>query len=168
MSTRDNDLINEAYQQVEEGIYDRLRARGAQAIGTMKGAGQRIAGAAQQAYGRGASAVGSVLDKGAQSLGYQGGGNVLTKYGQAQQQVGAKQVQAGQAASEAAKYDSYIQNAAQGLVTDLQKLNMPVDDSNALLKDIKTVLAKHLRNVNSQGAYIQPGFRGTTVARGIR
>ncbi len=162
MTDKDTQMLTEAYQQVEEGMFDRFRARGAQAVGAVKGAGQQLAGAAQQAFGKGVSAVGAAVDKGAQKLGYvpQPGssGSALSQYGQTQQAAANIKTQAGQRAGDVAKYQSYINSASQGLVTDLEKLNMPVDDSAALLQDIKDLLAKHLTQVSTKtGQFIQPG-----------
>ena len=51
MNNRDNRLIFEKYtpKTLEEGMWDRLKARGAGAVGAVKGLGQQAAGAVKGA-----------------------------------------------------------------------------------------------------------------------
>ena len=46
---KESHLIYETYQNLDEGVFDRLKARSAQAVGAIKGAGNRIAGTAKGA-----------------------------------------------------------------------------------------------------------------------
>ena len=68
---RDDININEAYakvyqQPLEEGICDVAKARGAQAVGAVKGLGQKVGGAYQQAKG---GLVQKAVGAGAKALG---------------------------------------------------------------------------------------------------
>jgi hypothetical protein len=151
---KDTDMLMEAYEQVlEEGLFDRFKARGAQAIGAVKGAGQQVAGGAKQLAGKAISKAGDYAQKGVEAVGgsVDPGKNKLTQAGANLQKTGAKQVGAGQRAGEEAKYRSYISNTVQTLITDLTKLGMAVNDEAALSKELTDVITKNLKQVTKSG-----------------
>lgn len=153
-SKKDTDMLMEAYEQVlEEGLFDRLKARGAQAIGAVKGAGQQIAGGAKQLAGQAVSKAGDYAQKGVEAVGgsVDPSKNKLTQYGAGLQKTGKKQIGAGQRAGEEAKYRSYISNTVQTLINDLSKLGMDVNDEAALSKELTDVIAKNLKYVTKSG-----------------
>jgi hypothetical protein len=151
---KDTDMLMEAYEHVlEEGLFDRFKARGAQAIGAVKGAGQQVAGGAKQLAGKAISKAGDYAQKGVEAVGgsVDPGKNKLTQAGANLQKTGAKQVGAGQRAGEEAKYRSYISNTVQTLITDLTKLGMAVNDEAALSKELTDVITKNLKQVTKSG-----------------
>jgi hypothetical protein len=152
---QDIELLAEAYEQVNEGIFDRLKARGSQAIGAVKGAGQQIAGKAQQAAGSLTSKAGDLAAKGVEAVGgtIDPSKNKLTQAGSSMQKAGSKQVSAGQRAGDEAKYKSYISNSAKTIATDLNKLGMAIGDEAALIQDLQATITKHLKNVTKSGQF---------------
>jgi hypothetical protein len=142
----DQAMLAEAYEQVNEGLFDRLKARGSQAVGAVKGAGQQLAGKAQQAAG---SAVSKAAELGGKALGVDASQGTLAQKGASMQQAGQKQQTAGARQGEEAKYKSYIANSAKTLANDLAKLGMAVDDEAALIQDIQTAITKHLSQVTA-------------------
>lgn len=150
---QDQEMLAEAYEMVQEGLFDRLKARGSQAVGAVKGAGQQLAGKAQQAAGGVVSKAGDLAAKGVEAVGgtIDPSKNKLTQAGAGMQKAGAKQVGAGQRAGEEAKYKSYITNSAQTIANDLNKLGMAVKDENALIADITAAITKNLSQVTARG-----------------
>lgn len=151
---KDTDMLMEAYEQViEEGLFDRLKARGAQAVGAVKGAGQQIAGGAKQLAGQAVSKAGGYAQKGVEAVGgsVDPSKNKLTQYGAGLEKAGKKQIGAGQRAGEEAKYRSYISNTVQTLINDLTKLGMAVNDEAALSKELTDVITRNLKQVTKSG-----------------
>ena len=145
---QDEQMIAEAYMQIQEGFMDRLKARGSQAVGAVKGAGQQIAGKAQQAAG---GALGKAAELGGKALGVDASQGGLAQKGQAMQKAGAKQIGAGARSGEEAKYKSYIANSAQTIAKDLSSLGMTVTDEATLIADIQAAITKNLSQVSGGG-----------------
>jgi hypothetical protein len=148
MTKSDQNLINERYEQIQEGLFDRLKARGAQALGTVKGAGQQIAGKARQVAG---GALSKTAELGGRALGVDASQGGLAQKGAQLTQAGKKQVGAGQRAGEEAKYQSYINNTVQTIIGDLTKLGMGIKDESVLSKELTDVITKNLTQVTAKG-----------------
>ena len=146
----DQKPLEEAYQLVQEGLWDRLKARGSQAVAAVKGAGHQIAGSAKQA-------AGSVLNKAAAGVGKVVGHDLSgSKWGQkaqSLQKAGTSQKEGASRMSQEAKYRSYINSAVQNVVTDLEKLQMPIADKDQLVAELRQVLFKNLKQVTANGRF---------------
>lgn len=110
---------------LEEGGLGRMFARGAQALGAIKGAGQQLKGKAQQAAGGVVQKAGNLAAKGVEAVGGQidPSQNKLTQAGQGMQQAGQANVATGAVQGQIAKIDSYKKSAGkniQKLVADIQ------------------------------------------------
>ncbi len=124
----DQQLLAEAYENVQEGFLDRIRASGAGMLGAIKGTGQKIQGASQKAIGSVASKLGA------------------TNTGSEIQQKGQEKIDQVAKATKAAKIDSYkksanknIENLMTSITTDLTKLGIAIDESELLAaKDLLT------------------------------
>jgi hypothetical protein len=156
LSKNDQELIGEAYEQMNEGMFDRFKARGSQALGAVKGAGQQIAGKAQQAVG---GAIGKAAGLGGQVLGVDASKGDLAQKGSAMQKAGAKQQTAGARQGDEAKYKSYITNSAKTIAKDLTKLGMSVSDEATLIADIQAAITKNLTQVTASGQFRDTGGR---------
>jgi hypothetical protein len=118
------------YQELlGEGIWDRMKASGAGAVGAVKGVADRVGGAINTAKGNIANAAGNFVANNIQSDPSQG--NKLTQYGQQQISQGQQQTQQGQQAGMNSKIQSYVTNASNTIVNDFQKLGLPLADSTA-------------------------------------
>lgn len=113
-NTKDQQMLEEAYQNIQEGRWDRFKARGAEAIGSAKGMGQQFKGGLQQAAG---SALG-VLNK-------QDGDRI--------KQQGNQNVRSGQASGHNSKIeylkknmDQRIQKFVEDIKNDIQKLGLDI------------------------------------------
>ncbi len=120
--------INEhEYQELlSEGLWDRMKARGA---GAVKGVADRVGGALNTAKGNITNAAGNFVANNIQSDPSQG--NKLTQYGQQQIAQGQQQTQQGQQAGMNSKIQSYINNASNTIINDFQKLGLPIADATA-------------------------------------
>lgn len=123
---------------VQEGFWDRMKARGAGAVGAAKGLGNQIKGAGQQALGSLATGAGNLAAKGVQAVGgtIDPSQNKLAQYGQQQTAQGQANVQAGQAQGQTAKLQSYINNSANTIINDFQKLGYQLPDANAARQEL--------------------------------
>ena len=148
MTKKDQELLAEAYGAVNEGMFDRLKARGAQAVGAVKGAGNQLAGKAKSAAG---GALGKAAELGGQALGVDASKSGLAQRGAELQKDGDKQQRAGDRQGDESKYKSYITNSAKTLANDLSKLGMEVADEDALIADIQASISKHLKQVTKSG-----------------
>ena len=162
MTKKDQELLAEAYGAVNEGLFDRLKARGAQAAGAVKGVGGRVKGAAQSAAG---GALSRAAELGGQALGVDASQGGLAQKGAEMQKDGAANTSAGKASGDEAKYKSYIANSAKTIANDLSKMGMEVGDEAALLNDIQATISKHLTQVTKGGLFKRGGGdrRGTQV-----
>lgn len=148
MNQPDQNLLEEAYQLVQEGLLDRLKARGSQALASVKGAGHQIVGKAKQVSGnllnKAVTGMGNVIGQDTSKSSLAQKGQDLAKAGASQRNTASKLPQE-------AKYRSYINNAAQTLVADLEKLGMPIKDRDQLVAALKTTLMSGLQQVTSKG-----------------
>tara|TARA_R110000824_G_C14846516_1_gene639618 strand:- start:107 stop:607 length:501 start_codon:yes stop_codon:yes gene_type:complete len=165
MTKNDQELMAEAYQQVQEGMFDRIKSRASQAVGAVKGVGDRVKGAAKGVAGK---AMSGAADLGGKALGIDASEGGLAKKGAEMQKDAAADTSAGKAAGQEAKFKSYIANSAKTIVNDLSKLNMEVDDPDALAGEIQSVVSKHLTQVTKGGLYKRGGGdrRGSKVGAG--
>lgn len=115
---------------LEEGLFDRMKAYGANAIGAVKGAGQQLKGKAQQAYG---NVLNKTAELGGQALGVDTSQGNLAQKGLAMQQAGQSNVQAGSTQGENSKIDylkknisKRIDNFVANLNNDIQKLGLNI------------------------------------------
>jgi hypothetical protein len=162
MTKKDQDLLAEAYGAVNEGLFDRLKARKDQAVGAVKGVGSRVKGAAQSAAG---GALSKAAELGGKALDVDASQGGLAQKGAEMQKAGAANTSAGKASGEEAKYKSYIANSAKTIANDLSKMGMEVGDEAALLNDIQATISKHLTQVTKGGLFKRGGGdrRGTQV-----
>ncbi len=118
---KDLDLIAEAYDNIDEGILDQLKARGSQAVGAVKGLGQQAVGVAKQAAGKVVAGAGNLAAKGVQAVGgtIDPSSNKLVQAGANLQKAGQTQQAAGTVQGENAKIASYQASAIQS-ITNLQ------------------------------------------------
>jgi hypothetical protein len=130
MKPSDFDNIANQYQIIEEAAFDRLGAKAAGAIGSLKGAGQAIAGKAQQAVGGLQQKAASVAGK---AIGVDPTKGTMYKAGQQRQIAGQQQVQASKTAGAVAALTKYKETAnkkidatIQDIFNDLQKLGYNV------------------------------------------
>tara|TARA_R110000824_G_scaffold51220_1_gene143050 strand:- start:60 stop:707 length:648 start_codon:yes stop_codon:yes gene_type:complete len=163
----DQQLLAEAYQQIEEGLWDRVKARTGQAVGWGKGVGGRVKGKAKDLAGGVAGAAGEQIAKGVEAVGgtIDPEKNKLAKWGKDVQKSGAADTSAGKAAGQDAKYASYIKNSANTIVNDLNKLGMEVADPDALNNELQKLVSKHLTQVGDRGRYKRGG--GDNRGKGV-
>jgi hypothetical protein len=136
-----NELSNQQIA-IAEAFFDRLKARGSQALGAIRGAGQQLKGTAQQAAGNFAQKAGNLAAKGVQAV----GGNIDPSQNKLAQ-YGNNLAQQGQQSGQTAKFQSYIKNSVNSIVNDLASLGMAVKDKNALIADLTKALNKNLVNM---------------------
>jgi hypothetical protein len=151
-------LLEETWEEhgvIEEGLWDRLKARGSQAVGAVRGAGQQLKGATQQVAGGMANKAGQLGAKGVQALGgtIDPSQNKLTQMGQNMQQRGAQNIQDGSVQANDSLIDSYkqsvqknIQNLVAEIQNDLTKLGLQLDTKkfSSFSKSMTTSLVKSL------------------------
>lgn len=158
---RDDININEAYakvyqQPLEEGIWDVAKARGAQAVGAVKGLGQKVGGAYQQAKG---GLVQKAVGAGAKALGLDPTKSELYQKGKEQQRMGKAQIKAAGEVAQGAKYNTYINSALDGLVKDLKRLNIPISDENVMKKELFAVLKRQMTELKTSGGQFSVGSK---------
>ncbi len=150
MTRKDQELLAEAYGAVNEGLFDRLKARGAQAAGAVKGMGDRVKGAAKGVAGKAAT---KAAELGGQALGVDASQGGLAQKGAELQKSAATDKSRGARAGQEAKFKSYIANSAKTLANDLTKLGMEVDDEAGLIADIQNVISARLNQVTKSGQF---------------
>jgi hypothetical protein len=156
---QDDININEAYakmyqQQLEEGIWDVAKARGAQAIGAVKGLGQRVGGAYQQTKG---GLVQKAVGAGAKAMGLDPKQSELYQKAKSEERIGKKKLETAGDISKEAKYNTYINSALNGLVKDLKRLNIPFRDENVMKKEIFDVLKRQMSELKTSGGQFRVG-----------
>jgi len=156
---KDDININEAYsqvikQQLEEGILDVAKSRGAQAIGAVKGFGQKVGGMYKQAKG---GLVQKAVDVGAKAVGLDPKKSEVYQKAKEQQRMGKAQVKSAGEISQGAKYNTYINSALDGLVKDLKRLNIPVRDENVMKKELFNVLKRQMPELKTSGGQFSVG-----------
>ena len=150
MTKKDQELLAEAYGTVNEGLFDRLKARGAQAAGAIGGLGDKVKGAAKGVAGAAAT---KAAELGGQALGVDASQGGLAQKGAELQKSAATDKARGARAGDEAKYKSYIANSAKTLANDLSKLGMQVDDEAGLIADIQNVISARLNQVTKSGQF---------------
>ena len=146
---RDSHSIFETYKTssakqeiIQEGLFDRLVARGAQAVGATKGLGQQAVGRAQQYAGKAVGKVGGALgSKSAEQIGKE-----ITR-------AGSPKITAGKMAGDVAKYQSIVKSAVANTVNDLKKLKIPVKDEAALTQTLTAAIIAQLTQSTSGGRF---------------
>ena len=125
MARYNNEDQRNLEELIEEGLWDRMKARGSQAVGAVRGAGQQLKGGVQQAAGNVVQGAGNLAAKGVQAVGgtIDPANNKLAQAGQNLQQQGQQNIQTGGQQGNIAKLDSYKNSAAQkiqNMVADIQ------------------------------------------------
>jgi hypothetical protein len=148
MNTRDNRLIFEKYtpKTLEEGMFDRLKARGAGAVGTVKGLGQQAIGAVKGAV---AGVKGDVA--GVQAA-------------QQQRQAGAVQGDIAKVENYRATANEKLTKLAQEIFADIGKLGIDVkkvspNSMNVFTKNLDNAFAaliEELKQPAAQNPVTQP------------
>lgn len=156
---KDDISINEAYsriysQQLDEGIWDVAKARGAQAVGAVKGLGQKVGGAYKQAKG---GLIKKAVGAGAKAIGLDPAKSEVYQKAKEQERIGQKQVQTAGDISKQAKYNTYINSALEGLVKDLKRLNIPFRDESVMKKEIFDVLKRQMSEIKTSGGQFRVG-----------
>ncbi len=145
MNKRDQQLLAEAYQSIEEGFLDRLKARKDQAVGAFKGAGKRIKGAAKELAG---DVLSKTAELGGQALGVDASKGGLAKKGAEWTKGGKEEAAAGRRSGQEAKYKSYINNSAKTIANDLKKLGMALEvPEEEFIQDLIDTITDSLKNV---------------------
>lgn len=140
MEMYDKGELSEAEIAIAEGFFDRLKARGAQALGAVRGLGQRVAGGVNRAVGQAQYGAGSTLAK------YAGGDkskSPLVQKGLERQRAAKAQIQQGKETASNQKYVSYVNNTVNTLVNDLKKLNIPITNESQLINDLYTAITNN-------------------------
>jgi hypothetical protein len=150
MTKHDQDLIAEAYNKVNEGFFDRIKARASQTGGAVKGLGQKVKGAAKDVAGK---ALAGAADVGGKALGVDASEGGLAQKGAALQKDATRDKARGARAGQEAKFKSYIANSAKTIANDLAKLGMEVDDDAGLIEDIQNVISSRLKQVTKSGQF---------------
>lgn len=132
---------------LEEGLFDRLKARGAQAVGSIKGVGQQAMGGAQKLAGKAAGAAGSLGG----ALGSKTAANLGKQVGSEIQSAAQKKITSGKGSAELAKYQSIIKSTVANTVNDLKKLNIPVKNEAALQAALTAAILGQLQQVTKGG-----------------
>jgi hypothetical protein len=149
---------------LEEGFLDRFKARGAQALGAVKGAGQQLKGGAQQMAGNVVQKAGNLAAKGVQAIGGQidPSQNKLTQAGQGMQQAGQQKVQVGGNMGNNAKIDymkknitKRINNFVANLNNDVQKLGLNTGEIK-FISDVQDTLEGLKQNLQTNQATPPP------------
>jgi len=146
---KDQQLLAEAYQQIEEGLWDRLKARGSQAVGAAKGLGGRVKGAAKDIAGQAVGAAGKGIQSAGEAIWADAPkDNKLLKRAEKLKQAGAADAAAGRRSGQEAKYKSYINNSAKTIANDLKKLGMALEVSEEeFIQDLIDTITDSLKNV---------------------
>jgi len=137
-----------AYDQIlEEGLFDRLKARGSQAMGAVQGSGQQLKGKLKQKAGSAitGAATGVARGLGIDPTAATGPGTLAAK-GAEMSAAGQEDIAQGATKGNDAKYESYIKNSAKTIVNDLKKLGMPVYDEFELETAIINAVQSNLKH----------------------
>jgi hypothetical protein len=141
MNKTDQEMLSEAYTQVQEGIFSRVGARGAGMLGAAKDAVQRGKGQVQKAAGRLASAAGAAT----------AGAEI--------QAAGQAEIELGQGSGLAKKQESIKNSIIKGAINDIEKLGIEGTDelSNEVQKQLSKIFDEYFKinknpeNYDAQG-----------------
>lgn len=121
MKNADQRLLEEAYNKINEGIWDRIKAKSAEIGGALKGAKQTVSGAMQHAKAAGQFALGKDAEAAATRA------------------AGQQQIQAGKTIAQNAKIDSILKSKttainklAADIINDLDKLGLNTDTTGGI------------------------------------
>ena len=163
---KDTNAIFETYVKtsskqeiIQEGLFDRIATRGAQAMGAVKGLGQQIKGKAQELTGQAIGKVGGAVGKVGGAL----GSSTAKQVGKEISKAGQKTITTGKMVGDVAKYTTAIQRTVANTVNDLKKLNMPVKDEAALTQALTAAIQAQLTNVTPSGQLRVGGKLGSKV-----
>ena len=139
-------LIGAYDQIIEEGLFDRLKARGSQAMGAVQGAGQQLKGKLKQKAGSAitGAATGVARGLGIDPTAATGPGTLAAK-GAEMSAAGQEDIAQGATRGTEAKYESYINNSAKTIVNDLKKLGMAVYNDSELEEAIMSAIRINLK-----------------------
>ena len=139
-------LIGAYDQIIEEGLFDRLKARGSQAMGAVQGAGQQLKGKLKQKAGSAitGAATGVARGLGIDPTAATGPGTLAAK-GAEMSAAGQEDIAQGATRGTEAKYESYINNSAKTIVNDLKKLGMSVYNDWELEEAIMSAIRMNLK-----------------------
>jgi hypothetical protein len=144
--TKDQQMLEEAYTQIQEGFWDRFKARGAGAMGAIKGMGQQIKGDLQKSAG---SAVSGMGDTG-------------KSFGDELSQKGQQNIEGGKVSGHNAKIeylkknlDKRIQKFVGGIKEDIQKLGLDIGNIE-MISGINDALNNLKKSVNAPVATPPP------------
>ncbi len=156
---KDDININEAYSkivqtQLNEGIWDVAKARGAQAIGAAKGVGQKVGGTYQKTKG---GLVKKAIGAGAKVLGLDPTKSEMYQKAKNEERIGKKKIETSSDISKEAKYNTYINSSLNGLIKDLKRLNIPISDEDVMKKELLKVLKKQMPEIKTSGGQFRVG-----------
>lgn len=130
---------------IQEGIFDRLRARGAGAIGSAKGLYNQAIGKGQQAIGSMAQKTSNLADTGLNALGRpQTGINKVQQYADTMKNRGANTIDMGKKQGELTKIHSYIDNSVKNIIQDITKLKIPVKDITNFGQQLRALYTQNI------------------------
>jgi hypothetical protein len=145
---KDQEILMESLDEIlEEGLWDRMQARGSQAMGAIRGAGQQLKGAAQQKLGQ----IGSEMLDGPKD-------NTMTRKGQ-------QNIQSGKASGQNAKIDflrknidKRISNFVAEIKNDIKKLGLDIGNIEMVsgINDALNTLKQSVNAPQPQQADTQP------------
>jgi hypothetical protein len=142
------------YEEImTEGWWDRMKAHGRGAVGSLKGSVDSFGGKVKETAGK---ALHGASDKIASGLGidpkYASKGKLAQKGKDLQKQGQATQKNSAQAGLKA-KIGSYTNDAARAIVTDLKKLGIEVDNPEQLYKAIQDAIFLNVKSTNATGQF---------------
>ena len=162
---KDQQMLSEAYDQVQEGIWNRAAGRVSQAASAVQGASAAAGGLAQAAKGaiqQGAGAIGN-------KLAGQGAGTGQTATAGAQNvKQGLAATQGVGDAAQAGKYSGYISSITKTIVKDLTAMKMPVRDEAKFALEFQQLLTRHLADVDTNKGALNTPTGQRSVAAGSR
>jgi hypothetical protein len=159
MAKYNNEDQRNLEELLEEGFLDRFKARGAQALGAVKGAGQQLKGKAQQVAG---SALNKTAEIGGRALGVDASQGSLAQRGQGLATSGEQNVQSGAVKGQEAKIDYMKKNITKridkfvaDLNNDVQKLGLNIGEIK-FVSDVQGALEGLKQNLQTNQATPPP------------
>ena len=133
---------------LNEGWWDTSKASAAGTKGSIKGLGQQIKGGFNKA-------VGNVANKGinylAKGMGADPTKSTWAKSAQNLAKQGQSQIDTGKQMGYNAKYNTYIDSTVNTLISDLEKLNIPIANKNKLIGDLKKTITTNTQASTGAG-----------------
>jgi hypothetical protein len=128
---------------IDEGLWDRVKARTAGVGGAMKGLGQKASAGADMAKAGWNSLRGSTSMDDQKSQDFH-------KNAETNRKSAAKKNLLSQDRGGIEKQKKYVQSIAQSVITDLRKLKIPLKNEQDLEKQIKNIIWKNLEHGNEE------------------